>query len=254
VTVQQRLGARGVKIFKQLGMGYRDADGKMLAGDDPRLDPFWAKCGELGLPILLHMADPKEYWYPLTYNSFHYGLRAEKDQYYHIKDMPTWEELIRQRNNILKKHPKTTIIGAHMGSLTFDLKELADTLDKYPNFYVDCSARTRILGRLNPPAVRDFWVKYQDRVLFGTDSTALNNVDPKNEKDVQAWVERAARFYSRHLEYYETNHLDLVEPYSTAKDWLRLPGVKVPPEVLEKFYHANAEKLISGLKPEPKKQ
>lgn len=248
LAVAHRLGAQGVKIFKSLGMSIRDADGKLLKGDDPRLDPFWAKCGELGLPVLIHMADPKEYWYPLTYNSLHYGMKSEKSQYYHEKDMPTWEELIQQRDNILKKHPKTRFIGAHMGSLTFELQKLAETLDQYPNFYVDSSARTRILGRLNPPAVRDFFTKYQDRVLFGTDSTALFNVDPKDSKAVAEWIDRGARFHGRHLEYFETNHLDLVEPYGYARDWLRIPGVKLPPEVLEKFYHANAEKLIPGLK------
>lgn len=247
IAASQRLGAQGLKIFKSLGMSIRDADGKVLKGDDPRLDPLWAKCGELGIPVLIHMADPKEYWYPLTYNSLHYGMKSEKSQYFHEKDMPTWEELIRQRDHILKKHPKTKFIGAHMGSLTFDLQKLAETFDQYQNFYVDCSARSRILGRLNPNAVRDFFVKYQDRILFGTDSTALYNVDPKDDKAVVEWIQRGARFYSRHLEYYETNQLDLVEPYGYARDWLRIPGVKLPPAVLEKFYHANAEKLIPGL-------
>jgi len=247
LPAQQRAGIQGVKIFKQLGMSIKGPDGKLLRGDDPRLDPFWAKCGELGLPVLIHMADPKEYWYPLTYNSFHYGMKAEESQFYDRAKMPSWEDLIEQRNNILKKHPKTKFIGAHMGSLTFDLKQLGETFDKYPNFYVDCSARTRILGRLNPMAVRDFFTKYQDRILFGTDSTALHNVDPKDEKAVGAWKDRASRFYSRHLEFFETNHLDIVEPYGWGKEWLRIPGVKLPPEVLEKFYHANAEKLIPGV-------
>lgn len=247
VTVQQRLGAQGVKIFKQLGMSIRDADGKLLRGDDPRLDPFWAKCGEVGIPVLIHMADPKEYWYPLTFNTFHYGMKSEKEQHYDRDKMPSWEDLIQQRNNILKKHPKTKFIGAHMGSLTFDLRQLAETLDKYPNFHVDCSARTRILGRLNPHAVRDFFTKYQDRILFGTDSSTLNNVKPDDAKAVAIWQDRAARFYSRHLEYFETDRIDIVEPYGWGKDWLRISGVKLPPAVLEKFYHANAERLIPGL-------
>lgn len=244
LPAQQRLGIQGVKIFKQLGMSIKGPDGKLLRGDDPRLDPFWAKCGELGLPVLIHMADPREYWYPLTYNTFHYGMKTEQSQFYDRDKMPSWEDLIEQRNNILKKHPKTKFIGAHMGSLTFDLKQLGETFDKYPNFCVDCSARTRILGRLNPMAVRDFFTKYQDRILFGTDSTALYNVDPKDEKAVAAWKDKASRFYSRHLEYFETNRLDIVEPYGWGKDWLRISGVKLPPAVLEKFYHANAERLI----------
>jgi uncharacterized protein len=246
VTAQQRMGAQGVKIFKDLGMSIRGPDGKLLAIDDKRLDPFWAKCGELGLPVLLHAADPKEYWQPLTYNSFHYAMRSEKDQHYDRDKMPSWEELIRQRDSVLKKHPRTKFIGAHVGSLTFDLDRLGKTFDKYPNFYVDCSARTRILGRLNPKAVRDFFVKYQDRILFGTDSSVLHGVKPDDEKAARAWQDRAARFYGRHLEYYETDRLGLMEPYGWGKEWLRITGVKLPPEVLKKFYHANAEKLIPG--------
>ena len=168
-----RMGVRGVKIWKDLGMYIRDSHGTLLKADDPRLDPFWEKCGELGLPVLIHVADEREYWYPLTPNSIHYGLRAEQDQHYNNPDMPTWEELIRQRDAVLKAHPKTTFIGAHMGSLSLDLKRLGETFDKYPNFFVDTASRQRILGRLNPPAVRDFFVKYQDRILFGTDDLVL---------------------------------------------------------------------------------
>lgn len=249
VEVQKRLGSHGLKVWKNLGMNAKDDEGKLIKLDDPRLAPFWDRCGELELPILLHVADPKEYWYPLTYNSFHYGLRAEKDQHYNNPNMPSWEELIRQRDAVLKNHPKTIVIGAHMGSMTFELQKLAETLDRYPNFHVDTSARVRILGRLNPHAVRDFFVKYQDRILFGTDSSTLANVRPDDAEGVKKWQDRAARFFSRHLEYFETDSLNLVEPYGYAKEWLRIPGVKLPPEVLEKFYHANAERLIPALRP-----
>src|SRR5262249_42857196 len=160
------------------------------------------------------------------------------------KDYPTWEELIRQRDAVLKKHPKTTFIGAHVGSETLDLQKLAETLDLYPNFNVDTSARLRLLGRINPMAVRDFFTKYQDRVLFGTDSSMLADVRPSNQDEVEHWKDRAARFYSRHLEYFETGKVGLMEPYGYGREWLRITGVKLPPAVLEKFYHANAERLI----------
>jgi predicted TIM-barrel fold metal-dependent hydrolase len=244
VEFQHRLGAQGIKVWKDLGMYFKDADGKQLKIDDPRLDPFWAKCGELGLPILIHTADPKEYWYPRTFNSQHYGMN-DRPRHYDNPNMPKWEDLIQQRDNVLKKHPKTTFIGAHFGSETLDLQKLAETFDRYPNFNVDCAARLRILGRLNPPAVRDFFTKYQDRILFGTDSDFDKKFASDEEK--KQWQNKAARFYSRYLEYFETDRLDIVEPYATSKDWLRLPGAKLPPSVLEKFYHANAERLIPGL-------
>lgn len=254
ITEQHRLGVQGIKIFKALGMSIRDAKGELLKVDDPRLDPMWIKCGELGLPVLIHTADPKEYWYSLTPNSFHYGMRLEREQHYDRAKMPSWEDLIRQRDNVVKKHPKTTFIAPHFGSLEFDLKQLGETLDKYPNFYVDCSARTRIIGRLNPVAVRDFITKYQDRVLFGTDGGAPFNIRPIDEELMEAWKGRQARFYSRHQEYYETDRIDIVEPFGWGKEWLRIPGVKLPPAVLEKFYHTNAERLMPGLAPKDRKQ
>jgi hypothetical protein len=264
------MGAQGVKVWKDLGMYARDDKGKLIKADDSRLDPFWARCGELGLPVLIHTADEKEYWQPLTFNSFHYGLRAEIDQHYHNPNMPPWEELIRQRDAILRKHRKTTFIGAHMGSLSFDLQRLGETFDKYPNFSVDTAARQRILGRLNPNAVHDFFVKYQDRILFGTDDVVLSAgrkpgvsgnisvyprddpnwlcVAPHDTQAVRRWADRAAFDYSQYLQYFETDRLDLFDPNRSAGGWLRIPGIKLPQKVLEKVYHANAELRIPGLK------
>jgi predicted TIM-barrel fold metal-dependent hydrolase len=266
-----RMGLQGVKVWKDLGMYVRDADGELLKADDPRLDPFWAKCGELGLPVLIHTADEREYWYPLTYNSIHFGLRPEKDQHYNNPRMPSWEELIRQRDAVLRKHPTTNFIGAHMGSQAHDLKQLEKTFAKYPNFYVDTSARHRVFGRLNPPAVRAFFQKHQERILFGTDGQVLikglkkprestnislypkdnpdlEYIDTANASAVKAWQDRAAQMDSQALQYFETDRLDLLDPVRSGGGWLRLAGAKLPPEVLEKFYHANAEKLIPGLK------
>lgn len=265
-----KMGIRGVKIWKDLGMLIQDGTGKLLRLDDPRLDLFWAKCGELGIPVFIHTADPKEYWNPLGYNSLHYGARTEEQQYYKIPGMPRWEELIAQRDNVVQKHSKTTFIGAHFGSMTFDLQGLAERLDRYPNFHVECAARLRILGRLSPKAVRDFFVKYQDRILFGTDGGVLLSgrksgpgpknilvypaddpdwvrIDPKDEAAARRWKDGQVRFYSRHFEYLETDRPDLPEPGGFGAEWLRLAGVKLPPEVLEKFYHANAERLIPGM-------
>jgi uncharacterized protein len=264
-----KMGIRGVKIWKDLGMVIKDEKGALLKVDDPRLDPFWAKCGELGLVVFIHTADPKEYWYPLTYNSLHYGARTEEQQYYKIPGMPRWEDLIEQRDNVVRKHPKTTFIGAHFGSMTFDLQGLAERLDRFPNFHVECAARLRILGRLNPKAVRDFFVKYQDRIMFGTDGLVLLSRKPSPEKRniltypiddpdyvrqdakdpavVAKWKDGQVRFHSRSFEYFETDRTDLVDPLGFEPGWAMLSGAKLPAEVLEKFYHANAERLIPGI-------
>ncbi|MDX1947576.1 MAG: amidohydrolase family protein [Pirellulaceae bacterium] len=263
-------GVQGVKVWKDLGMYNQDGEGKLLAMDDPRLDPFFARCGELGLPVMIHAADPREYWHPLTYHSLHYGLRTEADQHYHNPAMPKWEELIRQRDHVLEKHPRTNFIGAHLGSLCQDLERLGRTFEKHPNFHADCAARLRFLGRLNPPAVRAFFIKYQDRLLFGTDDGILSkgrrpgqagNIslypaddpnwlwhDPADEAAVRDWKEKHTWFYSQYLQYFETDRLDLSDPSRSGGAWLRIPAVQLPAEVLEKFYRTNAERLIPGLR------
>jgi predicted TIM-barrel fold metal-dependent hydrolase len=248
VRAQHRLGVQGIKVWKDLGMYLKDADGKLLKADDPQLAPFWAACGKLGLPVLYHCADPKEYWHPRTYNSFHYKM-PDRANHYEDQNMPSWEELIRQRDAVLANHPDLVMIGAHMGSQCFDLAQLGETLDKYPNFHVECAARLRILGRLNPRAVRDFLIKYQDRVMFGTDRTVLGDVDLDDKNAVRRWKDKDTAFEGRYLEYFETDRTDIIEPYGHEQAWLRLAGVKLPPQVLEKFYHANAERLIPGLQP-----
>ncbi len=261
VVAQHHLGVQAIKIYKSLGLFVRDRKGDLMPVDDDRLDPFWSKCGDLGLPVLIHTADPKEYFFPRTYNSFHYGVpnrdgkTPERDkweafgepEYWKDPKMPIFAELMKQRDHVLEKHPDTIFVGAHMGSLTFDLQRLGETLDRYPNFYVECSARLRILGRLNPHAVRDFFVKYQDRILYGSDSTSLMNTDPDDPKAVERWKERSKYLYGRHFEYFETDHTDIIEPFGHQQHWLRLAGVKLPSEVLEKFYYRNAMKIIPSL-------
>jgi predicted TIM-barrel fold metal-dependent hydrolase len=263
-------GARGVKIWKDLGMYIRDGSGKLLRIDDPRLDPFWTKCGELGLVVFIHSADPRDYWYPITYNSLDYGTRTEKDQFTNDPEMPSWEDLIAQRDAVVAKHPKTIFIGAHFASMTLDLSGLAERMDRYPNLYTECGARLRMLGRLNPKAVRAFFTKYQDRILFGTDiggllagrktksrnwsvygvdDPDLIKIDLKDVEAVRRWQDRQVLSYSRHYEYFETDRTDLLEPGGYGAEWLRLAGVKLPPEILEKFYHGNAERLVPDFAP-----
>jgi predicted TIM-barrel fold metal-dependent hydrolase len=240
-------GMQGVKIWKNLGMHYRDRDGKLLRIDDPRLDLFWKKCGELGVPIFIHTADPKEYWYPRSYNTYQYEA-TNTAKYYQRAEVPSWEDLIAQRDAIVKRHPKTTFIGAHFASLSNDFDSLAKTLDAYPNLYVECGARLRFMYRYHPHAVRDFFVRYQDRILFGTDNAMADSKILNDSKRLGQFQDNRAMFYGRYFEYFETDRLGLLEPGGAYREWMRLTGIKLPSEVLEKFYHANAERLIPGLK------
>lgn len=243
-----KLGMQGIKIWKNLGMHHRDASGALMKIDDPRLDPFWAKCGELGLPVLIHTADPREYWYPSTYNTFQYKLRNTA-RYYQHPAVPGWEDLIRQRDHLLLKHPETNFIAAHFASLTSDLDELGELLDKFSNLSVECSARLRFLYRYHPDAIRDFFIKYQDRILFGSDIFLIADEKTlQSEPALKTWRQRQIRAYSDYLEYFETDH-SVTVPGGYQSQWLRLKGIHLPPTVLEKFYHRNAERLIPGSAP-----
>ena len=150
-----------------------------------------------------------------------------------------------------RKHPKTTFIGAHFASLSSDFDELAKTLDAYPNLFVECGARLRVHVPLSSPRGPRFLrqvsgphpVRHRQR-------PGGRQARWTNAERAAAWQEKRALFYSRHLEYFETDHVGLIEPDGTYREWMRLTGVKLPPAVLEKFYHANAEKLIPGLKNE----
>jgi predicted TIM-barrel fold metal-dependent hydrolase len=246
LEAQAALGMQGVKIWKNLGMHHRDADGSLLKIDDPRLDPFWAKCGELKLPVFIHSADPREYWYPNTYGTFQYKI-GDVAKYHGHPVVPPWEELIAQRDRVVRKHRGTTFIGAHFASLTTDFDRLAALLDECPNLSVECGARLRFLYRYHPKAVRDFFVKYQDRILFGTDGFLPDGGPAAGEEAARkAWRDRRARFYSDYLEYFETDRFVKV-PGGFESEWLRLKGIALPAEVLEKLYHGNAERLVRGL-------
>ncbi len=162
-------GAKGLKIYKSLGLFSKDKAGNIIAIDDPRIDPVWDKCGELGIPVLIHAADPKQFWQPIDKDNerwlelkLHPGRRHDTDP---IK----WETVIEQQHNIFKKHPKTKFINAHLGWYGNDLKKLSGLLDMYPNMYTEIGAVIAELGR-QPRAAKAFLTKYQDRVLFGKDS------------------------------------------------------------------------------------
>src|SRR5690606_31075625 len=162
-------GANGLKIYKSLGMFTKDSKGNRVPIDDPRIDPIWAKCGELGIPVLIHAADPKQFWQPIDKNNERWLELKTHPGRRHDADDVQWETIIAEQHAIFKKHPKTKFINAHLGWFGSDLKKLGELMDQYPNMYTEIGAVIAELGR-QPRAGRDFLVKYQDRVMFGKDS------------------------------------------------------------------------------------
>lgn len=224
-------GAAGLKIFKSLGLTIKDGRGQVVPIDDPRLDPIWAACGALGIPVLIHSADPVAFFAPIdAKNERWLQLQRHPDWSFHGPGFPAREEVLRQRDRVLERHPKTRFIGAHMGANSEDLEALARRLDRYQNFVVDLSGRVAELGR-QPYAARRFLLKYQDRVLFGTDRYPGRPDQPRH------------RIYYRFLETDDEYFKYYDHPFPPTGEW-RIYGVHLPDEALRNIYQTNADRAL----------
>ena len=227
-----KMGVRGLKIFKSLGLTFKDKSGKLIPVDDPRIDPIWAKCGELGIPVMIHISDPAAFHAgPIDrYNERYDELIGNPSWSFYGDKFPSKEELIEQRNRMIARHPNTIFIGAHVADLAEDLGRVSMWLEQYPNYYVDISARISELGR-QPYTARKFMIKYQDRILFGSDTR------PNAE---------SYRVYYRFLET-DDEYFDPTPAHKLQGRWM-IYGVYLPDEVLEKIYNKNALKIMKMFK------
>jgi predicted TIM-barrel fold metal-dependent hydrolase len=220
-------GARGLKIYKGLGMDYRDVDGKRIAVDDPRLDPVFEACGRLGIPVLIHTADPFQFWQPKDKNNERlYELIEVPGRERDPKDNIPWEQLIAEQHARFKRHPKTTFIDAHLGWLGNDLARLGKLLDECPNVVTEIGAVLAELGR-QPRFARDWITKYQDRVLFGKDT-----YEPSEYRAYFRVLETADDSFP----YYRRRHA-----------FWKIYGLDLPETVLRKLYSGNAERVVPRL-------
>lgn len=220
-------GARGLKIYKSQGMTNQDKAGNRIKIDDPRIDPIWAKCGELGMPILIHSADPKSFWEPHDENNERWLELKLRPHRKRGPDSPApWETIIGEMHNIVRKHPNTNFITAHMGWYANDLEKLGTLLDAMPNMYVEIGAVIAELGR-QPRMANRFFEKYQDRILFGKDS-----YKPKEYPTYFRVLESDDEYFP----YYKRYHA-----------FWRMYGLDLPDEILQKLYYKNAMKIIRGI-------
>ena len=225
-----RRGARGLKILKELGLGVRDASGKLIPVDDPRLDPVWEECGRLGIPVFIHVADPEAFFHPIDANNERYEeLIEHPDWSFYGPQFPGIQELMAQRDRMFAKHPHTTFAALHFGSWPENLDFVEQTLEKFPNVMIETGAREGELGR-QPRRVRRLFLKYPDRIMFGTDEGAS---------------EEMYRNYFRWLET-EDEYFPYAQ-YPAQGRWM-IYGLGLPDDVLEKVYHGNAERLFGQFK------
>jgi predicted TIM-barrel fold metal-dependent hydrolase len=223
-----RLGARGVGEITDKGWGVQASEAKALPRakrlrlDDPRLDKFWQKCAELNIPINVHIADHPSCWQPL-------GPKQERTPDFqgfnlHGKDVPSYEELLLTRDRMLARHPRTRFILCHLSNQGNDLAALAKVLDRYPNAFVDISARDYEIGR-SPRAAARFIARYRDRVMFGTD---------------MGW--------ERHMYEAWWRLLETGDEYMPGRIWWRYYGLELPDDLLKSLYRDNALRLLNWSK------
>ena len=238
-------GAKGVKIFKALGLQVKTADGKLVTVDDPRLDPIFDKAGELGLMMAMHTADPVAFFEPPTPDNERYEELSIASRWsFYGEDFPSHDELLAQRDRRLARHPQTKFLLIHLANYPENLEYVDKLLDTYPNVWVDTSARAPEFGRHAADKVRAFFIKHQDRILFGSDIVVSNRgLQLGSVADEPPTTADGIRFYERHFEFFETDHLQMEHPTPIQGRW-KVDAISLPPEVLRKLYHDNAWKLI----------
>lgn len=224
----KRQGLCGLKIFKQLGLEYRGTDGALLRIDDVRFDPIWAACGRLNMPVIMHTADPSAFFQPITLENERYEELSRHPEWHFPPDrFPGRSALHAARDRVFAKHRQTKFIAAHMANDAEDLQETARLLDRFPNVYVEFASRISELGR-QPYSAREFFVKYQDRIMLGTDGP---------------WPEPRYASYWRFLETQDEYFPYSEKPFPPQGLW-RIYGIFLSDEILQKVYYRNAAALI----------
>jgi predicted TIM-barrel fold metal-dependent hydrolase len=222
-----RNGAQGVKIAKNFGLTVKDSKGNRVAVDDPRLDAVWAKCAELGIPVLIHTAEPHTFFEPQDrFNERWLELKQFPDRARPPARYPSFEQLITEQENIFGKHPKTKFINAHLGWFGGDLVRLGKQLERFPNITTEIGAVIAELGR-QPRFAREWFIKYQDRVLFGKDIW--------NPSEYHVYF-RVLETSDEYFDYYRKRHA-----------FWKMYGLNLPDDVLKKLYYKNALGVIPGI-------
>lgn len=238
-------GARMVKVWKNFGMVNKDESGKYIQIDDPRLQPIWDYLTENNIPVIAHIGEPLQAWRELELGNPHYNYFRDHPQYhaYLHPEIPRYEEIIQARDNWIEKNPNLTIIGAHMGSMSHDVDMVAARLERFPNFYVETAARVGDLTRQDFEKMHNFMIRYQDRVLYGTDLGTNEPQSALSQENLQS------------EQTYLKKILELDWAYFGGKDSMnynspmisfpvKTKALDLPDSVVQKFYYQNAAKIL----------
>ncbi|MEO6828316.1 MAG: amidohydrolase family protein [Acidobacteriaceae bacterium] len=235
-----RDGAKGLKILKTLGLYLRESitSGTLVKIDDRRFDPMWDVCGQLNIPVAMHISDPVAFFTPTDrFNERYEELHNHPDWSFYDHDFPSNAELIAARNRVFARHPKTRFIALHAGNFAENLANVSENLDRFQNMTVDIAARIGELGR-QPRASRKFFDKYQDRILFGTDATPHGDDYPQ-----QLFGDKLYDIYYRFLET-DDEYFDYAPAKVPPQGRWRISGIDLPDTILHKVYNQNAAREL----------
>jgi predicted TIM-barrel fold metal-dependent hydrolase len=220
-------GAQGLKIFKNFGMDLKDKHGKRIHVDDPRFDPVWQTCARLKVPVLIHTGEPAPFFEPQDkYNERWLELKQFPSRARPSERYDSWKTIMGEQHNLFAKHPQTTFINAHLGWLGGDLGELGRLMDRLPNMHTEIGAVLAELGR-QPRFARQWFIKYQDRVMMGKDT----------------WAPEEYHVYFRVLETAD----EYFDYYRKRHAFWKMYGLSLPDDVLKKVYYKNALRVVPGI-------
>lgn len=240
IAQAHRDGARGLKILKTLGLYLREniTSGTLVKIDDPRFDPMWDACGQLNMPVAIHVSDPIAFFTPTDrFNERYEELSNHPDWSFHGHDFPSNAELLEARNRVIARHPKTRFIVLHVGNFSENLANVSENLDRFDNMTVDIAARIGELGR-QPRTARAFFDKHQDRILFGTDATPHGDEFPQ-----QVFNDKLYEIYYRFLET-DDEYFDYAPANVPPQGRWRIYGINLPESILRKVYNGNAAREL----------
>jgi len=233
-------GARGLKILKTLGLYLRESItfGKLVKIDDPRFDPMWDACGQLGMPVAIHVSDPIAFFTPTDkYNERYEELNNHPDWSFYGGGFPSNADLLEARNRVMARHSKTQFLVLHVGNFAENLENVSQNLDRFPNMTVELGARIGELGR-QPRTARRFFERYQDRILFGTDAVPHGDDTPQ-----QVFGDKLYQIYYRFLETGD-EYFDYAPARVPPQGRWRIYGLELPDQILRKVYQQNAARLL----------
>ncbi len=238
-------GFGGLKISKALGLAVTDAAGALVAVDDPRLDPLWRAAGELKMPVAIHIADPKAFWQPATPDNERYEeLAVHPSWSWYQRGVPDWAAMLDAGERMFARHPGTTFIAVHFGNAAEDLARVRAMLSRLPHVCIDISARVGEFGRHPAAEVRQLFIDFQDRILFGTDiGIGDDHLMLGSNGAVEPTMADVLPFYEAHFRYLEGEERQIDHPSPIQGRW-KVDAIALPDDVLDKVYRSNARRVL----------